>query len=214
MVPPSWPMDFDPSLFKKPDGDGGKALMEHMNAHHRPLMDWAIGLLPLGRERILDIGCGGGLSLELLASKYGGSHVTGVDHSADAVEVSLARNAGLVDDGRCRVLEASVSEMPFPEQSFDLVTAFETYFFWPEPVSDIGKASRLVAPGGYIAIVAELRVKPDNQDAVAEYKSVYGMTLLPDGEILGAMGTEGLETEAVHHPGGDWVIYIGRSPAV
>jgi len=186
--------------------------MEHMNAHHRPLMVWAIGELPPGRGRILDIGCGGGLSLELLAGAYEGSHVTGIDHSADAVEVSLARNAPLVEAGRCDVLAASVSDMPFTERSFDLVTAFETYFFWPEPTEDIRKACRLVAPGGVIAVVSEVRAKPGNEDAVLEYESVYGMRLLTDGEVLGAMRSEGLEARALHHGNGDWVTYLGRRP--
>lgn len=203
-------MDFDPNLFRKPDGAEGRELMDHMNVHHRPLVDWALDNLPADRKRILDIGCGGGMAIELLAKLYGDSHVTGIDHSKDAVEFSLARNEKLVREGRCDVLVASVSEMPFSERSFDLVTAFETYFFWPEPIEDIRKACELVDQDGVIAIVSEVRAKPGNEENVTEYDRVYGMNLLEDEKILGAMESRGLEATAIHHSNGDWVIYLGR----
>lgn len=205
-------MQFDPNQFRKPEGDEGRSLIESMNEHHRPLMEWAIPFFPSKATEILDIGCGGGLSMELLAGKYGGSHVTGIDHSADAVEASAKRNSDLVDAGGCKVLEASVSQMPFKSGSFDLVTAFETYFFWPDQKNDIAKACDLVAPGGTFAIVSEVDLTPESAERVREYEEVYGMKILDEKTMRAVLESCGMEVSVLRDGEMGWITYLGRRP--
>ena len=50
--------------------------------------------------------------------------VTGVDYSSVSVEKSKKVNADAIDKGRCNVLEASVSSLPFKDNSFIMATAF------------------------------------------------------------------------------------------
>ena len=58
--------------------------------------------------------------------------VQGIDYSAVSVEKARKVNAGAIAAGQCTVQQASVAELPFEAEQFDVVTAFETVYFWPE----------------------------------------------------------------------------------
>ena len=74
--------DCDYGLFKRPEGKEGRALLKDMNEHHRKLSEWALSVLPPMRcSKILDIGCGGGMLISLLARKYEKASIYGVDIS-------------------------------------------------------------------------------------------------------------------------------------
>lgn len=48
-------------------------------------------------------------------------------------------NRRAIEEGRCQVVHASVATLPFPAEVFDLVTAFETVYFWPDLPACSGK---------------------------------------------------------------------------
>ena len=64
-------------------------------------------------------------------------------------------NAKAIAEGRCKVQEASVVKLPFGESTFDLVTAFETIYFWPDIEHCFGEVKRALKPGGQFVIVNE-----------------------------------------------------------
>jgi ubiquinone/menaquinone biosynthesis C-methylase UbiE len=80
---------------------------------------------------ILDMGCGGGWTIQKLAASAAQGTVYGVDYAKDSVAASRAKNAKLVQAGRVENKHASVSQLPFPEDKFDVVTAVETQYYWP-----------------------------------------------------------------------------------
>ena len=53
-----------------------------------------------------------------------------------SVQVSRELNEKEIKDGRCEIFEGDVSEIPLEDESLDIVTAFETIYFW----QDIEKA--------------------------------------------------------------------------
>ena len=99
-----------------------------MNAHHSDLTDWGLANISVGSQyTILDVGCGGGRTLNKLAAATGGK-VYGVDYSEESVAASKRTNARWMEMGRVEVRHGSVSQLPFPERTFELVTAVETHF--------------------------------------------------------------------------------------
>ena len=50
--------------------------------------------------------------------------------------------------GRCRILQGNVSRLPFGDGAFDLVTAFETAYFWPGPTDSFREVYCTLRPGG------------------------------------------------------------------
>ena len=116
---------------KKPEGLGGKIMVAMMNSGHSKLADWGMSFLGLSTDAaVLDCGCGGGANLRKLLKRCPNGTVTGIDYSSVSVEKSKRLNAKAISEGRCCVLEASVAALPFEDNKFDVVTAFETVYFW------------------------------------------------------------------------------------
>lgn len=81
--------------------------------------------------------------------------MNGVDYSTVSVEKSRKVNADAIAKGRCKVLEASVSCLPFKDDTFVMATAFETVYFWPDIVKSFAEVRRVLVTGGKFLIVNE-----------------------------------------------------------
>lgn len=57
------------------------------------------------------------------------NNVDGLDYSEVSVAASTKQNQKEVDNGRCQIIQADVSNMPIENESYDLVSAFETIYF-------------------------------------------------------------------------------------
>jgi ubiquinone/menaquinone biosynthesis C-methylase UbiE len=116
--------------FGRPTGWLGKFVALGMNVEHQALWRWALEHVSLQPDSvILDIGCGGGKSIEILAGRARHGKVYGIDYSQDMVQTSRFFNRGLIRSGRADIRHASVSRLPFPDHSFDLVVCFECCYF-------------------------------------------------------------------------------------
>ncbi len=127
-----------------------------MNAEHSRMTDWALTRVSVSNgSKVLDVGCGGGRTIKKLARMIGEGKVFGIDLSEESVEISRKTNAQLIGSGRVEIVQGTVSKLPFAENFFDLVTAVETYYFWPDLVTDMREIARVLKPGGQLAIMAE-----------------------------------------------------------
>ena len=151
-------MNFSEKLpaFANPQGAAGKLLIASMNIFHTPVSLWGISHLDLaGNEKILDIGCGGGINLSRFLKKVPRGHVAGIDLSPDCVSYSFMRNRDAIAEGRCSVYEGSAELLPFGANHFDVITAFETIYFWPNLPNTLKEIKRVLKPGGTFLIVNE-----------------------------------------------------------
>lgn len=69
--------------------------------------------------------------------------------------MARSANACWIAAGRVEIQQASVSHLPFPDGSFDVVTAVETHYYWPNLESDLREILRVLKPGGRLAVIAE-----------------------------------------------------------
>lgn len=142
---------------KKPTGWLGRLVARNMNSRHSKVTDWGLSHVSIGRaDTILDVGCGGGRTVSKLAAAAGEGKVYGVDHSQPCAKVATKTNRKAIAQGRVEVLEASVSRLPFPSDTFDIVTAVETHFWWPDLPRDLREVLRVLKPGGKLAVIAEV----------------------------------------------------------
>lgn len=140
---------------RKPEGELGDQLLERMNQSHESLARWGVSHLDIGKDDvILDIGCGGGVNVERFL-KMTDNKVYGLDYSEVAVEKSTMLNQAAIDEGRCEIIQGSVSELPFEDNSFDIVTGFETVYFWPDFVNDSKEVRRVLKDDGIMFICNE-----------------------------------------------------------
>jgi ubiquinone/menaquinone biosynthesis C-methylase UbiE len=165
-----------------------------MNARHSKLTDWGLSHISIEeRETILDVGCGGGRTLSKLASKAPQGKLYGIDHSQESVAASRRTNAHWTRLGRAQILHGSVSELPFPEGMFDLVTAVETHFWWPNLLADMREILRVLKVGGRLLIIAEVYKGANTMVAKLAKKSASrtGMALLSVAEHDGLFSDAG-----------------------
>ena len=196
--------------YSRPDGELGRDTLRKMNEHHRDLVEWAVSVLPdITPGLILDIGCGGGMPISILAERFG-SDIRGIDISGESVEMTSEYNAELVSSGRLSVSLDSVSNVPFADGTFDLVTAFETYFFWPDLANDIIEAGRVTAEGGHILVVSETYPHPDFDERNREMINTYGMNIVTNREMAEMLEDAGFVVETAEVVENNWVAFIGR----
>jgi ubiquinone/menaquinone biosynthesis C-methylase UbiE len=142
---------------RKPSGLFGRFILWDMNRHHSKLTDWGLSHVSIEKnDTILDIGCGGGRTIDKLAAIATAGKVYGIDYSQQSVAAARRTNARLIDIGRVEIKQGIVSRLPLVDNTFDLVTAIETHLFWPDLPNDFCEIFRVLKSGGELLIVAEI----------------------------------------------------------
>lgn len=130
---------------------------QQMGRAHAKLSSWGLAHLKLFAPlSIVEIGCGDGRNVAELLRMFPQAHVTGMDLSPVAVTLAEKRNHGDMITKRCEILQGDVSALPFRDASYDMVTAFETVYFWPGPLTSFCEVYRVLMPGGLFMIVNKL----------------------------------------------------------
>ena len=162
---------------RKPQGSDGEKILEMMNeGHHKILSEWGLSQIEIEPgSMMLDIGCGGGANLRRLLERCPDGHVTGVDYSEVSVRKSIETNLAAIEAGRCEVLNGDVRSLPFPDGSFDLITAFETIYFWPDIEETFREVRRVMKEGGMFFICNESDGR--DESSVKNARIIEGMTL-------------------------------------
>lgn len=139
---------------RKPKGKLGQIQLKSMNKEHTPVALWGLKHLDIKSDDvILDVGCGGGININRMAKQA--KKVYGVDYSVDSVKVSREVNRQEIYDGKVEVVQGDVQSLPFDDETFDIVTAFETVYFWPNIEKCFGEVKRVLKPGGIFLIGTE-----------------------------------------------------------
>lgn len=153
------------------------------NSEFKPLhdinplrLDWIDQALGLAGKRIVDVGCGGGLLSEGMATR--GAQVTGIDLSEKPLGVARLHllESGQKVDYRKISVEQLADEMP---GAFDAVTCLEMLEHVPDPSSVITACARLVKPGGQV-FLSTLNRNPKSY-LFAVIGAEYVLKMLPKG---------------------------------
>ena len=162
---------------KKPSGVIGLLITRLMNIGHSKLTNWALSYLTIKEnDIILDIGCGGGKTVNKLANIVGKGKVYGIDFSDVSVQLSSKLNRNNIALGRVNIQKANVSLLPFADNYFDIVTAIETYFFWPDLKNDMKEVFRVMKPKGKLLIVSEVYRNSENEKSINRWSEFSNTT--------------------------------------
>lgn len=141
---------------RRPTWGAGRVVVRGMNASHSALTTWGLSHVEVGRHfTVLDIGCGGGRTIATLAAMATGGKVFGIDYSPASVAVARETNSTSIESGRVEIQGGSASQLPYADQTFDLVTAVETHYYWPDLPGDVREVMRVLKPGATFLIIAE-----------------------------------------------------------
>ena len=190
----------------KPHGEEGFETIENMNENHREISEFAFGIVNIGPDdNILDIGCGGGVNIEKFLKLTSGN-VDGLDYSEVSVKASLNQNRDAVDNGRCRVIQADVSDMPIGDEEYDLASAFETIYFWPDIGETFKEVSRIIKPNGQFMIAQGTNGNhPDDEKWL---ETVEGMSVYTAEELEGHLLRAGFSSVESHVKENDYIMVV------
>jgi len=160
----------------------GRVVVAMMNRGHAGIAAWGLSHLDLqGNEQVLDCGCGGGANVAVFLRMVDEGHVTGLDYSPVSVEKARAVNRAAIAAGRCEIVQGNVQELPFGDGQFDVVTAFETVYFWPEIACCFAEVHRVLTSGGVFMITNETTGKTGAHEKWQ--KLVDGMSVYTGEEL-------------------------------
>ena len=124
------------------------------NSEFKPLHDinplranWIDNLAPVAEQKVLDVGCGGGILTEALAQR--GAQVTGIDMGDAPLGVAKLHQleSGLSIDYQKSTAEDFAKNH---ENAFDVVTCLEMLEHVPDPSSVVRACTQMVKPGGHV----------------------------------------------------------------
>ncbi|HLM91924.1 MAG TPA: methyltransferase domain-containing protein [Thermoplasmata archaeon] len=178
--------------------------------YHRPNFLLLLENLDLSpRDRLLEVGCGGGAFLkEALKS---GCRVTAVDHSPEMVRLAQLNNREAVAEGRAEILEGDAAKLPVPDESFTCAVSTGVFGFLPDPEETLREIRRALMVGGRLVVYSgtrELIGTPACPEPVASRLHFY-----EDDEMERMAHAAGFRDAEVRHPDLERYAVEARLPA-
>jgi SAM-dependent methyltransferase len=201
---------------QKPAGWLGKFVLWNMNSRHSKVTDWGLAHVSIKKsDIILDVGCGGGRTVSKLAAMGAEGKVYGIDYSPASVAFAKKVNRAAIESGRVAIEEAAVSQLPFSDGMFDLVTAVETHFWWPDLPAGMHEIFRVLKPGGRLIVIAEVYKGATSTMAkfVEKHAPTSGIKLLSideHRELFTKAGYSDIQIDVKPEKG--WICGVGRKP--
>lgn len=191
----------------RPEGFWGRLMIKAMNKGHSELSRWGLGFLPeMEFASAADIGCGGGKNVirlsEIVADK-----VYGLDVSPLCVKNSAKKCSSLIKNGRAEIILGNASALPFKDGGLDLVTAFETVYFWKDLQACFSEIYRVISDNGVFLITNELTADVNSPDKYAKLKEISPIDIFTPQELsalLTKVGFAEIKTERK----GDWTAMV------
>jgi SAM-dependent methyltransferase len=186
-----------------------------MNLQHSAVTDWGLEQVHLEKQfTMLDVGCGGGRTIHKLATVASEGQVYGIDYSPASVAAARHNNAEWIESGRVHIQPGSVSHLPFPDGTFDIVTAVETHYYWPDLEADMREILRVLRPGGRLVVIAETykgrRFDAIYRPAMMLLRATY-LSVGEHREVLSKAGYSEIAVLEKRDKG--WICAVGRRPA-
>jgi SAM-dependent methyltransferase len=146
--------------FGRPSGVLGKlagAIMARLDQDDR----WIVELLDVHpRDRVLEVGCGPGVALALLAERAFQGSVAGVDPSDVMLRQAARRNRAAIRAGRVELRRADAATLPYPTGHFTKACSIHSLYYWPSLEDGLRELHRVLAPGGLLVLASRMR-RPD-----------------------------------------------------
>jgi len=129
---------------------------------------WTVDLLNLGaNDRVLEIGCGPGVALELVLARGKGVSAVGIDHSKVMIAQARKRNRGAVKKGRLKLIEGTLEALPADSAPFDKAFSINLIQFVDDKAAFAARVKSLLKPGGVFATTFQPRsAKATRADAL------------------------------------------------
>ena len=197
---------------RKPTGLLGKFMGKRMNIRHSELWQWGLSHISINLDAfILDIGCGGGKAVQNLARIATSGKIYGVDYSQEMVQLAQKVNKKFIQNEHVEIRYGSVSSLPFANNMFDLVTAFETYYFWPNLINDLKEIKRILKPGGTLLMTNEAYTDKEFEKRNLKWSKLCDMMIHTPQEYLAFLTETGyIAVDISTFPKKNWITAVAQ----
>lgn len=190
----------------KPHGEEGIETIKNMNENHKDISEFAFNCIDINdHDKIIDLGCGGGVNIEKFL-KLTSNSVDGLDYSEVSVGETIKRNQRAVGEKRCKVIQADVSNMPIDSESYDLATAFETIYFWPDIGNSFREVLRIIKPNGQFMIAQG--TDGNHPDDEKWLKTVEGMSVYTSKDLERYLLNAGFKSVKSFKKENDYILVV------
>ena len=143
-----WLLDVVVPQLARPHGRLGQLVASVLNRGNRTINLHVVGALDVAPgERVLELGFGGGVGLELLLAHEPSVKASGIDLSADMLDRCRRRFGD-----RVALVQGTVDALPFADAAFDKVYGVNVSYFWPDLPRALAEVRRVLVPGGAFAL--------------------------------------------------------------
>ena len=198
---------------RKPVGELGHQILDRMNKSHESMAKWGVSHFEINEDsKILDIGCGGGRNIQRFAEQISDDgRVVGIDYSEVSVEKSIELNKEFIDEGIVNVLQGSVSDMPFYDETFDIVTGFETIYFWPDFINDLKEVNRVLKKDGLLFFCNEAVYREGEMEKYDDLVELLDMKIYSEEVLKESLEKTGFKDfKAYINEENDWICITAR----
>jgi len=202
--------------WRNPAGWLGRLMLRGMNITHSGLTDWGLTHVAIReRDAILDVGCGGGRTVQKLAGIASCGMVCGIDSSETSVMVSRRVNKQLIETGQVEIRHSSVSSLPFPDSAFDLVTAVNSHCYWPDLLAGMKEVLRVLKPGGTLMILGGAYKGGRHSARNERFTRLLNVVCQSCDELGGLMAAAGYSgVQVFEEDRRGWICGVGKKPSM
>lgn len=197
---------------RKPQGEVGKVVADEMNESHFKLTTWGLEKIKIEKGNIiLDIGCGGGRTVNRLAHLASAGKVYGMDYSQDCVNWSTDYNKEFIAKEKVEIIKGSVEKIPFEDDKFDNIFAVETIYFWPNLAESFKEVRRVLKDTGKFIIINEMYSSESFKKRNDEWVTMADMKITKPEELKGILegaGFKNIEMYTVEEK--NWLCCVNR----
>ena len=139
-------------------------------------------------DRVIDIGCGPGPMLGVMAKRAPLAKIVGIDPSRLMVHIAARRNAHSVKSGQVRVIEGGVPKLAFEDDHFDKALCAHVLYFWENLDEGLLETARVLKPGGQLVLLFRSSADPQTGSFPKEIYTFYS-----EDEIKSSLARAGMQ---------------------
>jgi ubiquinone/menaquinone biosynthesis C-methylase UbiE len=160
---------------RKPSGMLGRFIVARsMNRTNVGISRLTIQLLNIQpADRVLDIGFGGGVTMEMMLPLAYKGLVAGIEVSDIMIKRAKKTLNNIACQGKAEVKEGAASQIPYESNYFDKVCTINCIYFWPDPADGLKEIIRVLKPSGALVIAVYLKEEFEKYPPVACGFNIY-----------------------------------------
>jgi ubiquinone/menaquinone biosynthesis C-methylase UbiE len=138
----------------QPSGLFGKFVMtDFLNKHNEKMNHFAVEQLDIKpTDKTLDIGFGGGVTIEKMLKKIDTGKIYGIEFSEVMVEQAKQKFKPEIESDKVSIKFGDVKQLPFAGNTFDKICTVNTIYFWDEPLADLKEIKRVLKSDGKLVV--------------------------------------------------------------